>query len=195
MLEISPIVAQHYPNLQKECKPIRKKLRRFHLGRREVMKQEVEKLITAGFIKEIQYPEWLSNVVVVPKKNGKCRCVCIDYYNLNNACPKDTFPLPRIDQIVDAIADHQLLSFLDVYFWYNQILMYPPNSVNTTFITPTGMYCYNVMPFGMKNSGATYKCMMSRIFLTPIGKTMEAFSALARGVSIDKKAPIRVEFR
>ena len=77
----------------------------------------MDKLLDAEFIKEIQYPEWLSNVVVVQKKNGKWQ-VCVDYTNLNDACPKDTFPLPRIDQIVDTTTDHYLLSFLDAYSGY-----------------------------------------------------------------------------
>ena len=91
--------------------------------RLEVIKQKFDKLLATGFIREIQYPEWLSNVMVVPKKNGKWR-VCVDYSNLNDACLKDTFPLPCINQIVDATAGHQLLSFLDAYSSYNQIPMY-----------------------------------------------------------------------
>ena len=155
-------MAQHYLNLHKECKPVRHKLRRFHPTYKEVIKQEVE------------YPEWLSNVVVVPKKNGKWR-VCVNYSNQNDACPKDTFPLPRINRIVDATTSNQLLSFLDAYSSYNKILMYPSNLANTTFITLTGMYCYNVMPFGLKKAGATYQRMMSCIFEPLLGRTMEAY--------------------
>ena len=92
-------------------------------------------LLEAELIKEIQYLEWLSNVVVVPKKNDKWR-VCVDYTNLNDACLKDTFPLPWIDQIVDATAGHDLFSFLDAYLGYNQILMYPSDEEKTDFITP-----------------------------------------------------------
>ena len=88
--------------------------------------------------------------MVVTKKNGKW-CVCIDYSNLNDACSKDTFPLPRINPIMDATASHQLLSFLDTYVGYNQIPMYPPDLEHKTFITPMGIYCYNVMPFVLKN--------------------------------------------
>ena len=82
------------------------------------MKKEVDKLLAAGFIKEIQFQEWLSNMVVVSKKNDKWR-VCMDYTNLNDACPKDTFPLPRIDLIVDATTDYELLPFLEAYSGYN----------------------------------------------------------------------------
>ena len=87
-------------------------------GSAGMIKQELDRLLEVGFIKEIHYLEWLSNVVVVPKKNGKWR-VCEDYRNLNDACPKDTFPLPLIDQIVDVTAGHELLSFLDAYSGYN----------------------------------------------------------------------------
>ena len=101
------------------------------------------------------YPEWLDNVVVIPKKGNKWR-VCVDYTDLNDACPKDSFPLPCIDQIVDASAGHGMLSFLDAFSGYHQIPMHPPDAEKTSFITPHGLYCYNVMPFGLKNVGATY---------------------------------------
>ena len=91
--------------------------------------------------------------MVVPKKNEKW-CVRIDYSNLNDACPIDTFPLPRIDQIVDVIASHRLLSFLDTYSVYNQILVFSHDLKNIAFITPMEMYCYNLMPFGLKNARA-----------------------------------------
>ena len=153
---------------------MRQKLRQFHPARREVIKQEVDKLLMIGMIIEIQYPQWLFNIVVVPKKNGKWS-MCVDYSNLNDACLKDTFSLPHIDQIVDATTGHQLLSFLNAYSGYNRIPIYPPDSENMAFITPTGMYCYNMMPFGMKNARATYQCMMSRIFEPLLGRTMEAY--------------------
>ena len=87
---------------------------------------EVDKLLAVGFIKEVEYPDWLANVVVVPKKWGKWR-VCVDYTNLNDVYPKDSFSLPRINQIVDSTARHGMLSFLDAFFGYHQIPMYQPN--------------------------------------------------------------------
>lgn len=84
----------------------------------------MEKLLAVGFIREVEYPEWLANVVVIPKKEGKWR-VCVDYTNLNDACPKYSFPLPRIDQIVDSIAGYKMLSFLDAFSGYHQIPMAP----------------------------------------------------------------------
>ena len=82
--------------------------------------EEVEELLTAGFIWEVYYPEWLANVVMVKKSNGKW-CMCVDFIDLNRACPKDSFPLPRIDQLVDSTAGHELFTFMDAFLGYNQI--------------------------------------------------------------------------
>ena len=84
--------------------------------------EEVEKLLVAGFIREVYYPEWLANVVMVKKSNGKWR-MCVDFTDLNHACPKDSFPLPRIDQLVDSTTGHELLTFMDDFLGYNQIRM------------------------------------------------------------------------
>ena len=104
----------------------------------------MDNLLRAGFIIEVKYPEWLSNVVVVPKKGSKCR-VCVDYTNLNEACPKDSFPLPHIDKFVDASIGHGMLSSLDAFSRYHQIPMHQPDAEKTTFITPHRIYCYNVV--------------------------------------------------
>ena len=127
-----------------------------------------------GFIREIKYPEWLANVVVVAKKGGKWR-VCVDYTDLNDACPKDSFPLLRINQIVDPSVGHGMLSFLDAFSGYHQIPMYPPNVEKTTFITPHGLFCYNVMSFGLKNVGATYQRLVTKMFRPLLGKTIEVY--------------------
>ena len=101
--------------------------------------------------------------------------MCVDYTDLNDACPKDSFPLPRIDQIVDASAVHGMLSFLDAFSGYHQIPMYPPGAEKTSFITPHGLFCYNVMPFGLKNVGATYQLLVTKMFRPLLGKTMEVY--------------------
>jgi hypothetical protein len=103
---------------------MKQKARRINAERSQALQEEVDRLLKAGFIREALYPEWLANPVLVKKKNGKWR-VCIDFTNLNEACPKDPFPLPRIDQTVDATAGSELLSFMDAYSGYNQIKMYP----------------------------------------------------------------------
>ena len=155
MAGTNPIHTSHKLNVISSARSIRLKMRHFHLDRHQVIKTEVDNLLEAGFIREIKYPEWLANVVVVSKKGRKWR-VCVDYTDLNEACPKDIFPLPQIDQIVDASAEHGMLSFLDAFSGYHQIPMHSPNAEKTTFITPHGLFCYNVMPFGLNNVGATY---------------------------------------
>ncbi|KAL5562369.1 hypothetical protein UlMin_032116 [Ulmus minor] len=113
-----------------------------------------------------------SNVVLVKKANGNWR-VCVDFTDLNRACPKDSFPLPRIDQLVDATAGHELLSFMDAYSGYNQIRMHEEDREHTAFLTNQGLYCYKVMPFGLKNAGATYQRLVNKMSKNQIGKTME----------------------
>ena len=103
MTRIHPSIASHWLYILPSSRLVRQKVRRFHPDKQKINRDEVDKLLEAGFIREVEYPDWLANVVVVPKKEGKWR-VCIDYTNLNNACPKDSFSLPRIDQIVDSTA-------------------------------------------------------------------------------------------
>ena len=134
----------------------------------------MDNLLSEGVIREVKYPKWLANVVVVLKKGDKLR-VCVDYMDLNEACSKDGFPLPRIDQMVDASAKHGMLSFLEGFFSYHQIPMHSPDVEKMTFITPHGLYCYNVMPFGLKNVGATYQRLVTKIFSPLIGRTMEVY--------------------
>ena len=155
MKGIHPFIVSHRLNVLPIAKPVWQRVRRFHPDRQKVIKDEVDKLLEVGFIREVEYPNWLANVVVVPKKEGKW-LVCVDYTNLNNACPKDSFPLPRIDQIVDSTVGQGMFSFLDAFSGYHQIPMAPSDEEKTAFITPHGLYCYKVMPFGLKNAGATY---------------------------------------
>ena len=103
----------------------------------------------------MDYPQWLVNIVPVPKKDRKVR-MCVDFRDLNKACPKDDFPLPHIDVIVDSVASSTMYSFMDGFSGYNQIMMAVIDKIKTAFITKWGTYCYKVMPFGLKNAGATY---------------------------------------
>ena len=99
----------------------------------------------------------------------------MDYMDLNDACPKDSFPLPRIDQIVDASVGHDMLSFLDAFSGYHQILIHPSDAEKSSFITPHGLYCYNVMPFGLKNVGATYQRLVTKMFRPLLCSTMDVY--------------------
>jgi hypothetical protein len=106
---------------------------------------------------------WLANPVTVPKANVKLR-MCIDYTSLNKACPKDPYPLPRIDQIMDSTSGCDLLSFLDAHFSFHQIQMSREDRKHTAFVTVDGLYCYVVMPYGLKNALPTFVQAMSKTF-------------------------------
>ena len=133
--------------------------------------KEVRKLLVAGFIREVYYPDWLANVVMVKKSNGKWM-MCVDFMDLNRACPKDNYPLLRIDTLVDSTARHELLSFMDVFSGYNQIKVNEEDQEKTSFVTSQGLFCYKVMPFELKNAGAMYQRLMNKMFVHQIGRNV-----------------------
>jgi hypothetical protein len=171
---ISTKVMVHKLNVNPSMHPIKQKRRVFAPERNAAVMAEVNKLLTAGFIREVYYPEWLANVVMVKKPNGKWR-MCVDFTDLNKACPKDSYPLPRIDQLVDSTAGHKLLSFMDAFSGYNQIRMEEEDQEKTAFITSRGLFCYKVMPFGLKNAGATYQRLVNKMFHDQIGRNVEVY--------------------
>uniref|UniRef100_A0A2N9I9G2 Uncharacterized protein n=1 Tax=Fagus sylvatica TaxID=28930 RepID=A0A2N9I9G2_FAGSY len=138
---IDPATICHKLNVDPSIRPIKQKRRVFAPNRNQAISDEVEKLLTAGFIREVFYPDWLANVVMVKKANGKWR-MCVDFTDINKACPKDSFPLPRIDQLVDSTAGHRLLTFMDAFSGYNQIMMDESDQEKTSFITSKGLFCY-----------------------------------------------------
>ena len=131
---IDPSVISHKLNVDSSMCPIKQKRRVFALDRNQAISDEVEKLLTAGFIREVYYHDWLANVVMVKKSNGKWR-ICVDFTDLNKAHPKDSFPLPRIDQLVDSTMGHKLQMFMDAFSSYNQIVMDEDDQEKTSFIT------------------------------------------------------------
>ena len=136
--------------------------------------EEVKKLLEAGFIREVYYPDWLANVVMVKKPNRKWR-MCVDFKDLNGACPKDSYPLPRIDTLVDLTARHELLSFMDAFSGYNQIKIKEEGQEKTTFVTSQGLFYYKVMPFRLKNAEATYQRLMNKIFAHQLGRNVQVY--------------------
>ena len=100
---------------------------------------------------------------MVKKANKKWR-MYVDFTDLNKACPKDSYPLPRTDTLVDSMARNQLLSFMDAFSGYNQIKMEEADQEKTSFVTSQGLFCYKVMSFGLKNAGATYQRLMNKMF-------------------------------
>ena len=111
---------------------------------------------------------------MVKKANGKWR-ICVDFTDLNQAYPKDSFPLPRIDQLVDSTAGHKLFTFMDAFSGYNQILMAEEDQEKTAFVTSQGLYYYRVMPFGLKNAGATYQRLVNQMFKKQIGRNVKVY--------------------
>ena len=105
-------------------------------------------MLEADFIREVYYPDWLANVVMVKKANGKWR-MCVDFNDLNRAYPKDNYPLPRINLLMDSIVGHHLLSFMDAFSSYNQIKLDEANQEKTLFVTSQGLFSYKFMPFGL----------------------------------------------
>jgi hypothetical protein len=168
-------LAEHALNLDPRARPIQQPLRRFSEPNRKAMLSEIHRLQEAGFIKEVKEATWVANPVLVPKKHTEILRMCVDFTCLNKHCPKDHFPLPRIDQIIDSTAGCERLSFLDAYSGYNQIRLKVEDEVNTAFITPYGVFCYQTMPFGLKNVGATYQRIMQKCLATQIGKNVQVY--------------------
>ena len=113
-------------------------------------------MLPAGFIKLIQHPRWLSNIVPMKKKNEQIR-YCVDFRNLNRVFPKDKFPLPNMDLLIDSAVGSAMFSFMDRFSGYNQIRMALRDAKKIAFRTPMGNFYYTVMPFELKNTGATYQ--------------------------------------
>ena len=171
---LDPRVAVHHLAVKHGARPIKQAQRRFRPELVPRIEVEVNKLIEVGFIREVKYPTWISSIVPVKKKNGQIR-ICVDFRDLNNACPKDDFPLPLTELMVDATTGHEVLSFMDGSSGYNQIRMASRDEELTAFRTPKGIYCYKVMPFGLKNAGATYQRAMQKIFDDMLHKNIECY--------------------
>ena len=164
----------HSLNVDPRTRPVVQPARVFHTEVEAQIIQEVKKLLTASFIKPIQHPKWLSNIVPVKKKNCQIRC-CVDFCNLNKACLKDEFPLPNIDLLVDSAAGSSMFSFMDGYSGYDQIRMAAKDAKKTAFETPIGNFYYTVMLFDLKNARATYQRTMTTIFYDMIHEEMEDY--------------------
>jgi len=170
---IDPDFLCHRLAMDPQVRPICQRRRKFNEEKRQAIKDETHKLLAAGHIREIQYPEWLANVVLVRKSSGKWR-MCVNFTDLNKAFPKDSCPLPSIDALVDSVLGCKLLSFLDAFSGYNQIKMHPVDEEKTASMTERSCYCYKVMPFGLKNAGATYHRLMDKVLAPMLGRNVQA---------------------
>ena len=137
----------------------------------EEVKKEVQKMLDEGFIRPYRYAEWISSVVPVQKKDGRWR-VCVDFRDLNRATPKDEYPMPVAETLINTAAGHKMMSFMDGNAGYIQIFMAPEDVNKTAFRVPgaIGLFEYLVMTFGLKNAGATYQRAINYIFHDLIGK-------------------------
>jgi hypothetical protein len=170
-------LAEHALHVRPDAKLVKQLLWRFADDRRKAIWEEVARLLAASFIMEVLHLDWVPNPVLVEKKKDEPAIVkiwrmCVDYTHLNKACPKDPFPLPQIDQVIDSTAGYELLSFVDAYSGFHQIPLYQSDQIKTSFITPYGAYCYLTMPFGLRNAGATYQRCMQKCLHDQIDKNV-----------------------
>ncbi|GJY51309.1 reverse transcriptase domain-containing protein [Tanacetum coccineum] len=174
MIGIPRHVAEHWLNVQKGCPPIRPKKKSQAPERNKAIQEEVERLVEAGIMKEVHYHSWLSNPVIVKKHDDSWR-MCVDFKDLNKACPKDGYRLPEIDLKVESLCGYPFKCFLDMYKGYHQIKMAKEDEEKTTFITSQGIFCYSKMPFGLKNAGATYQRLVDKAFQKQIVRNLEVY--------------------
>ncbi|XP_062100229.1 uncharacterized protein LOC133806112 [Humulus lupulus] len=171
---LDPNVVVHRLAVSKDVPPVKQSQRRIQPELILKVEAEIDKLIRVDFIREVKYPNWLANIVPVLKKNGQI-CICVDYRDLNRACPKDEFPLPIIELLVDATIGFNALSFVDGFSGYNHIKMAPEDEELTAFLTPKGIYCDTITPFRVKNAGATYQRAMTTVFEDMLHNTIECY--------------------
>jgi hypothetical protein len=160
---VSTDIIEHKLQVNPSARPRKQKLRKMLDEKVAAAKAEVQRLLDAGFIREVLYPSWLANVVMIKKKNDKWR-MCTDFTDHNNCCPKDDFPLSRIDKMVDSAAGCETMALLDCFSGYHQIWLHKEDEEKTSFITHFGTYCYLRMPEGLKNADPTF-CRMTKAIL------------------------------
>ena len=174
MKGINPKTCIHHIYIEENYKPIRQPQRRMNPNLREIVKEELQKLLNINFIYPISNSQWVSPLVIVPKNNGKWR-VCIDYRELNKATLKDQFPLPFIDQVLDTLVNNKYFSFFDGFSGYNQIQVPLEDQDKTTFTFPWGTYAYRVLPFGLCSAPATLQRAVLGIFSNLIHDCVEVY--------------------
>jgi hypothetical protein len=140
----------------------------------EAVKVELQRLLDVGFIREVVYPESLANVIMLRKKNGKWR-MCMDFTDLNKCCPKDDFPLARIDKIIDSTVWCEMMVLLYCFSGYRQIWLRKEDEEKTSFITPFGTFCYLRMPEGLRNVEPTFCKMMKAALMDQVGKNVLSY--------------------
>lgn len=174
MSGINPEFMVHQLNVNKDVRPVKQRKRNISSENNVVIKQEVDKLLATYFIEPCVYMEWLANVVIVKKANESWR-MCVNFTDLNKPCPKDRYPLSRIDILVNSTSGHALLKFMDAFSGYHQISFLESEMNEAAFIIDVGVYAYKAMPFGLKNAGATYQKLVDKIFTAQKGRNVEVY--------------------
>eukprot|EP00253_Pinus_taeda_P025549 PITA_25549 len=171
---IHPKTCTHHIYTDSNVKPVRQPHRRMNPMLQDIVREELQKMLKVNFIYPISDSQWVSPLVVVPKKNGKWR-ICVDYRQLNKATLKDYFPLRFIDQVLDTLGGKSSFSFLDGFSGYNQIRIALEDQDKTTFTCPWGTYAYNVFPFGLCNAPATFQRAVLAIFADLVHDCVEVY--------------------
>ncbi|GJW29235.1 reverse transcriptase domain-containing protein [Tanacetum coccineum] len=170
----NPFNTEHKLNEYSHVKPIKQKRRGLGPDRSTAACKEVEELMKAGILRKVNHQIWVANPVMVKKSDRGWR-MCVDFTDINKACPKDCYPLPEIDWKVESLSGFRLKCFLDAYKGYHQIQMAEGDEDKTAFFAGEGVFCYRKMPFGLKNAGATYQRLVDKVFHDQIGRNLEAY--------------------
>nr|GEV16135.1 reverse transcriptase domain-containing protein [Tanacetum cinerariifolium] len=165
---------EHRLNIREGCAPVRQKKRAQAPERTKAIQVEVQKLVEERIMREVYYHDWLSNPVMVKKHDGSWR-MCVDFTDLNKACPRDCYPLLEINWKVESLCGYPFKCFLDAYKGYYQIQLAAADEEKIAFHTGQGVYCCTKMPFGLKNAGATYQRLMDKAFESQMGRNIEVY--------------------
>jgi hypothetical protein len=182
-------VIQYVIPLKEETKPFGQKLRQINPKLAPLVQQELQKMLEAGIIAQTRHSSWCLNLVVARKKNGKIR-LCIDFRNLNIACTKDNYPLPKIDTLLQRVTGSGMISMLDGFSGYNQITLKEEDRHKTNFTTPWGTFEYLRMPYVLSNVGATFQRATDYAFRGLVGKLIEIYQHDLTVFSKDGKSHI-----
>jgi hypothetical protein len=174
LVGVSRDVIEHRLQVSPNARPKKQKLRKMAEEKVKAAKVEVRRLLDAGFIREVTYPKWLANVVMVKKKNRKWR-MCTDFTDLNKCCLNDNFPLSRIDKIIDSDVASKMMPLLDCFSGYHQIWLRTKDEEKISFITPFGTYCYLRMSEGLRNAWPTFCRMMKAVLKDQVGKNILSY--------------------
>jgi hypothetical protein len=174
---LSRELVEHRLPIKAGFRPYKQPARKFNPKMYDRIKEEIGRLLKANFIKPCRYADWISNIVPVGKKGSNKLRLCIDFRDLNRATPKDEYPMPIADMLINDASGHKVISFLDGNAGYNQIFMAEEDAFKTAFRCPgfVGLFEWTVMTFGLKNAGATYQRAMNLIFHDLLGVILEVY--------------------